>query len=206
MPSLSLDDLTQNSGRIDTAFTSALVSTHVSGISLLATPNIPGAMQKVNPHAVMAILDAASKLYKYVIVDMPRQELPWSLAVMGGSDFVGLVSELTIPSLHLTRTHIQHAQSVLGDRTTIEPVISKYERRSFRNALRLSDAEAALERNIWATICQDADTAREAINCGEPVGAVRKDSRYAKDARKLVEKLVALHANNDVENSGSIAA
>ncbi len=191
-PSISLAELSSNASRIDTAFTSALVSTHSSGVSLLAAPNAPGGTGRINPQAVLAMLDAASKLYKYVVIDMPRHQQAWSLPIMAGSDFVGIVTELTVPALHLTRMQIDQIDKRLGERCQLHPIVSKYERRSLRNSLRLTDAEKALNCEIWETMCIDADTARESLNCGEPVGAMRPDSRLAKNSRRITDKLIKI--------------
>lgn len=208
LPSLSLEDLTTDARRIDTAFTAALVSTHDCGLSLLAVPNTPAANSQINPRAVMAMLDAAAQLYDYVIIDVPRYLQPWSWAVLGGADFVGVVSELTIPSLHMGREHLGRMDTALGGNLNAHPIIGKYERRSFRNMLRLSDAETALAREVYGALSWESDVTREALNCGEPVGAIRAESRYAKDVRKLSDKLLrsAAKQSKNPAQAGKIKA
>ncbi len=202
LPSLSVEDISGSTDRIDTTFTSALVSTHECGVSLLAVPNISGANQIINPHAVMAMLDAASLLYQYVVIDMPRYSQSWTPAVIGGADFVGIVSELTISSLHMARNTLNRIMSPFALAThevspNCHPILSKYERRSFKNTVRLNDAESVLDRKVLGTICIDSDTCREAINCGEPIGALRPDNRYVKDTRILIKKIFeSCEANN----------
>jgi len=78
----------------------------------------------------------------------------------------------------------------LGGSIRANIMLNKFERRSFRNALREKDAETALKRDISSTICIDTDTVREAINCGEPVGVIRPESRYVKDVRAAQKALV----------------
>jgi len=191
LPNLSIEDLSGPASRIDAVFTTALTSEHDCGISLLAVPNTPQAHQHINPHAVMALLDAASQLYRYVVIDMPRYWQNWTPAVIGGSDFVGVLSELTVSSLHMARDRFNQISKELGDKDApnYHAILNKYERRSFKNTLRLKDAETVLGRDVISTICIDTDTCREAINCGEPIGAIRPDSRYAKDTRQLIKTI-----------------
>jgi pilus assembly protein CpaE len=188
LPSLSLADLCGPADQIDSAFTSALVSTHSSGVSLLAAPNTPGAQGRVNPHTVMAMLDAACELYEHVVIDLPRHAQPWTAGVMAAVDQLNLVCELTIPSLQAGRERLAHL-SAQGIAANI--ILSKFERRSFKNNLRLTDAETALGQEIFSAICLDPDTTREALNCGEPAGSIRPEARFVKDVRKLVEHLHA---------------
>jgi len=189
LPSLTLEDLCGPADKIDTVFTQALVSTHESGVSLLAAPNSIGANARVNPHTIMAMLDAAAVLYDTVVIDMPRYRQSWSLPVMRAVDVLGLTCELTIPSLHAARENLVRFAQEANGAVNAQVILSKYERRSFKNTLKLSDTETALGREVMTTLCLDPDTTREALNCGEPAGVVRPDSRFVKDVRKLASKL-----------------
>lgn len=189
LPSLSLEDLCGPAEQIDKAFTQALVSTHECGVSLLAAPNTVDANARVNPQTVMAMLDAAADLFETVIIDLPRYEQSWTRSVMRAVDVLGITCELTIPSLHAARERLARLSS-LGTRSiNAEIILSKFERRSFKNTLRLGDAETALGRSVYTTICLDPDTTREALNCGEPAGSIRPESRFVKDVRKLSDNL-----------------
>lgn len=189
-PSLSMTDLTQSADRIDRAFVSALVTTHASGLDLLAVPNTLGGNDIANPMTVVAILDLICQMYDHVIIDVPRYWRPWNMAAIGGSDKFAIITDLTIPSLHLARTRMEAIEKKLEGHIRADIILNKYERRSFRNALRQKDAETALKRAVSATVCVDTDTLREAINCGEPVGAVRPESRYVKDVRHVQKMLL----------------
>lgn len=188
-PSLEISDITGPADRIDTSLVQALMSTHECGVSVLSTPNCLGANSLANPETVLAILDAASQLYDHVILDLPRIWQPWIAAAIAGADHFAIVSELTIPSLHTTRSRIQNIETVLPN-VTCDVVLNKVERRSFRNSLRLSDAEKALKRPISGAICVDYDTAREAINCGQAVGMIRPEARFVKDVKSLSQKWI----------------
>lgn len=189
MPNLSMADLTQSVDHIDRAFASSLVSTHSSGLDLLAAPNTLGGNDMANPMVVTALLDVICQMYDHVIIDVPRYWRPWNMAAIGGSDKFVIITDLTIPSLHLARMRMESIEEKLDGQIESEIILNKYERRSFRNALREKDAEVALKRSISATICVDTDTLREAINCGEAAGAIRPESRYVKDAR-YVQKIL----------------
>ena len=189
-PSLSISDLMQTPDHIDRAFVSALVSTHSSGIDLLATPNTLGGNDMVSSEAIVALLDVISQMYDHIIIDVPRYWRPWNMAAIGASDKFVIVTDLTIPSLQLARMRIKAIEEKFDSQVHAEIILNKYERRSFRNALREKDAETALKREILVTICVDNDTLREAINCGEPAGVIRPDSRYVKDMRQLQKALL----------------
>jgi len=185
-PGLQISDLQAPPERIDRALTQAFVSTHDSGIAVLATPNTLAGNDKVNPATVLALLDKACEIYPYVILDIPQIWRPWTHAAIGGADKLGLLIELTIPALHQARARIAQIEDAVSLRATPEVILTKYERRSFRNTLRLKDANLALKREISLTICVDNESVKEALNCGEAVSSVRPEARYVKDVRKLV--------------------
>jgi pilus assembly protein CpaE len=195
LPSLTLEDLCGPAEQIDKAFTQALVSTHECGISLLAAPNKIGANSRVNPHTIMAMLDAAAELFDTVIIDLPKYQQPWTLSVMRAVDILGVTCELTIPSLHAARERLAMLSETTAESVNAHVILNKFEKRSFKNMLRLSDAETALGRSVLTTLCLDPDTTREALNCGEPAGAIRPESRYVKEVRKLAEALRTTQAN-----------
>jgi len=184
-PNLSMTDLMQPADRIDRAYATSLISTHSSGIDLLASPNTLGGNDMANPIVVTTLLDIMCQMYDHVIIDVPRYWRPWNMAAIGGADKFAIVTDLTIPSLHLARMRMESIEKQFEGQVHSEILLNKYERRSFRNALREKDAEVALKRDIAGTICIDTDTLREAINCGEAAGTIRPESRYVKDVRNV---------------------
>jgi len=190
IPNLSIADLMQSADHIDRAFASSLVSTHSSGLDLLAAPNTLGGNDMANPMVVVGLLDVICQMYDHVIIDVPRYWRAWNMAAIGGSDKFAIITDLTIPSLQSARMRMESIEEKLDGQIRSEIILNKYERRSFRNALREKDAEVALKRRMSATICVDADTLREAINCGEPAGSIRPESRFVKDARHVQKILL----------------
>ncbi|WP_371397610.1 CpaE family protein [Fretibacter rubidus] len=196
---LSQDDLAGDPARIDSLYIQSLLSHHSSGMSVLAAPNMINGNAGVNPLTVLALLDAVCDAFPYVILDVPRHWQPWTAPALMGADFLGLVTELSIPSLHMTRAKCDQLSDMLGSQSSCHIIMNKFERRAFKSTLRLSDAETALQRTVLSTLCMDPDVTREASNCGTPVGHVRTDSRYAKDSRKLLE-LMTNKVSTDRQN------
>jgi len=194
-PALTHKDLQTSAERIDRSMMAALAVRHESGLELIACENAMGGNDNINPDTVTAILDQACRIYRTVIIDVPRFWRPWNAAAIAGADRFSLVTDLTIPSLHLAQTRLTKLRELLGAEFDCEILLSKFERRSFRNALRIKDAEKALGKDIESTICYDLDTLRESINSGHPAGAVKPESRYAKDIRSYLEQLETAHIN-----------
>lgn len=195
IPNASLDDLSEQNSQIDESYTASLLTPYTPTLDLMVfTPELNG-NAKVDPDKVLAILDNIAGMYDYVILDIPRLWAPWTHAALGASDRLFMLSELSVPNLVATRVRLDGLKSVHGLEHVIPNIIiNKHERRSFRNSLKLGDAEKALENQVFGSICLQADVLREAMNRGEPVGLKHADSRYVKDVSELMNK-VSTHAN-----------
>ena len=184
-PGLTLQDLTRRPQEIDRAYMAALVSTHQSGIDLLAAPNSLQGNEQVNPQTVTAMLDVICQLYDYVVIDVPRLWRPWNAAAIMGAERFAVVTEPSVPALHLARRAIEDIEGMCDMAAPCGVILNRYERRTFRNSLREKDAARALGRDIMATLCIDVETLSEASNCGVPAGLIKNDARYVKDVRVL---------------------
>jgi len=190
-PNLSVEDLHSDGMYIDADYTKSSLSYHKSGINVLAAKNFIGGNSKVKTQTILALLDAASELFPYIILDLPSHWQEWSMAAIGGSDFTGLVTDMTIPSLHVSQSKHMQLNKMFEETKQLHIILNKYERRSFKKTLTLSDIQLALGQKLFCTLCNDAEIITEALNCGEPVGSIKTQSRYAKDSRKLLNQILA---------------
>lgn len=188
IPGIKNTDLQRDAAQIDKSLVTAFTRTHKSGIDLLAVENSLQGNKDANPDCVLAILDHALSLYDYIILDVPRLWQPWTHAAVAAANHFAIVTELTIPALHITRRRIAALEALVERDNPIDIILNKHERVSFKNSLRVSDAEQTLQREIFARLGLDTDTVRDAINWGIPVGTTRPDSRFAKDCRALTEQ------------------
>lgn len=188
-PGISHEDLKKEASQIDAAYAQALFVEHKSGISVLAAPNKLGANREINPAIVVSLLEIACEMFPYVILDVPQHWQSWNLAAIGGSDFVGLVSDLSIPSLNAAREKRAQIAQLFSNEKSCDFVLNKFERRYMKSSIKLPDAKKALKSDVFGTICFEGEVALEAINCGAPIGSVRPSSRIAKDCEALIDKI-----------------
>ena len=192
LPGIRSDLLAGSADRIDSALTAALITKHASGIDVLCGYNGLGGNDSVSPDCVLSILDSATDLFDVIILDVPRLWRPWTHAAIGAADHFALVTELTIPGLHMCRQRLGEIEAEVQMQAPAQIILNKFERRSLRSRLTSKDAKVTLERDITAQICVDNDTLSDAMNCGEPVGALKPDSRYVKDVTAYVSTCLGL--------------
>ena len=186
-PLLSPEILSGDPDRIDRTLLDAMCAHTDFGLTLLAAPNCLRGNDLVNPDVVVKIMDVACEMFDFIILDVPRLWRPWTHAAIGACDKMSMVTKMSIPCLHATVKRSAEYQELIGFERPINVILNKFERRTFRNSLRLSDAETVLKHPLQDIICHDPDIVREAINCGTPAGIYKADNRYSKDCRKIVE-------------------
>ena len=181
------DDLMGDPARLDAQYLKARLHAHEAGFSVFApAPNIDGDMV-TDPACVLAALDTLADMFDVLVVDVPRLGRPWTRAALLAADRVCVVTDLSIPALHLTRQRLE-AMETIGVETA-DVILSKYERRSFRASLRINDAERALGRKVLGVVAADAHSATDALNCAVPVSVAARDSRIAKDIGAIARDL-----------------
>lgn len=168
------------------------------GFDTLALPISVDGNQRVQADSVIAFLDQMSQNYDFLILDIPRLWNDWTRASFGAVDKLAMICELNIPNLHLTRERcnalVQSVDSMVG----IEVFLNKFEKRSIRNSINLTDAQKSFPTIPLHKISMARDKMRDALNRGEPLGLLYKDSKPVKEMSSVLEKwLVEIEGRNE---------
>ena len=126
-PRFTVADALQNSKRLDNDFVTTLMTSHTSGISILAAPDTYNPSVQSESRTVGKLMDVVCNQYPYVVIDAGRGlgegiEPPFQMA-----DTVYLVTQLNIPSLR--NTHVRLPYPARG-RSRIELVINRFDPRN----------------------------------------------------------------------------
>jgi pilus assembly protein CpaE len=85
--------------RLDAGALRRLVTTHESGLHILAPPTDPGVHERVTIPMIRKLIQVATAEYQYVIADTAPSLDERSITIMENSDAVFMVTTLDIPSL-----------------------------------------------------------------------------------------------------------
>jgi pilus assembly protein CpaE len=188
-PNMHLADASAAPDRIDAALLDAFSLRAPGGFDLFACPRDPYAFAKVTPAAVCRLLEVACQVYDWVVVDMPRHRHSWTVDVLGGSDELLVVSELTVPALLAARDLVAEMEAEIEDARTPRIILNRMASRMFGPAPSKAEAEKALGRKVAGMITSDWEAAACSANLGGPIGHHRPRSRIVKDVAVLVEDL-----------------
>jgi pilus assembly protein CpaE len=158
-----------------------------SGLEVLAASRKHIPFDAMTPELAHSILRYAAQDRAYVLAELPRVSCRWTAAVLAASDLVILVTQLTVPALRQARRELDMlTASTAAD---VAVLVNRYERRWWRNRVKLREAETALGRGVDFMIANDYDTVSEALNAGKPLMELRRGARVSRDIVQLSERL-----------------
>jgi pilus assembly protein CpaE len=161
-PRFSVVDALENVQRLDKAFLSGLVGHAKAGLSLLASSD-RASVATVDSATVRALIEAAARHYRYVVLDVPRTEGMVD-ALDAASRIVVVANQELATVRSATRLSAALRQRYGKDRLTV--VVSRFDQHS---EIGQSDVERVLGSPVAHTFPSNYRIALDALNAGRPV-------------------------------------
>jgi pilus assembly protein CpaE len=180
--------------RLDDELLESLLSTHESGLRILAAPLEPSLADKVSTQVVVRVLGMLKRMFDYVVIDTaPFLDEP-VLSILERSDDVLLVVEMDLPSVKNAKLALDTLKLLKFPLGKIKLVLN---RMNSKARLDIGELERSLELEVQAAVSSDKLVPR-AVNEGEPVVSLYPRSRVAKDLRGVARLVVDEEATPDV--------
>lgn len=183
-----LPQILESPARLDEDFLHASLSTHGSGVQVLASPEDIVPLTALGPETATRILTIARGTHDYVVCDLPHAWTGWTGSVLRASDRIVLVTELSVSALQRSRRLLELMERQDLSHLPVTIVVNHVDT-GWGWASRRKQAEEALGRPFDFIIREDRKTAREARDRGVPLREVRSGSSIIKDVRTLVDGL-----------------
>lgn len=184
----NLADLLESEGRLDGELLKSVVCEGNERVDVIAAPSDIIPIESIEFDQLMRVVTTARKHYDLVIVDLPASFTNWSLSTVFAADLTLMVGTLTIPSLRHAKRQLDFLTSMGIDRSSIQVVLNRVEKRLFAN-IGADDAETALKHPVLALVCEDSNLLRTAQDQGELVDAIQKRSKFSKEIKHLADLL-----------------
>lgn len=185
-PTLTIADLIEAGSRVDQAMIRAAVVKTKGGLNVLAAPPDIAPLEAASTDQIFHLVDLATRAFDTVMLDLPGTWTNWSLSLVGRSDVVVLVIELTVASLRQARRQLALiANQGLGD-VPIVVVANRLQKRLFRS-INLGDAESALNHPVAFGVTNDSPLISTALDQGIVIGEIKAGSKVSKDILALLD-------------------
>ena len=187
-PRQTLGDLLGAPDRLDEDLLSSVACEGHPLVDVIAAPAEILPIESVDFDELVRILAIARRRYDVVLLDLPASLTNWSLSTIYSVDQTIMVGTLSIPSLRHAKRQIDFLTSMGIDRSSIQVVLNRVEKRLFKT-ISTEDAAEALKHPILATIGDEANLLRNAQDQGVLVDEIQKRSKFAKEIGVLAELL-----------------
>ena len=190
-PGVTIEAVLQSPERLDAAFLESSMVRHASGLELLGAVRNSVPFESMTPDLAESLLRHAAHDRSHVVVELPVTDCRWTATVLAASDLIVLVTQLTVPALRQARRKLDLLSALTA--AEIAVLVNRYERRWWRNQVRLSEAEQALGRPVDYTVANDYALVSEALNTGKPLTELKRGARASRNivlfANALQERL-----------------
>lgn len=196
-PRFSVVDALENIHRVDESFFAGVVEKTGAGVHLLASSSRP---RNSAPEAgrVRALLEAASKMYRTTVLDVPRSDMT-ILDSLDVTTTIVVVTSQEIASLRNAANMAETLRSRYGS-GRVKVAINRFHRES---AIAHVDIERAIGSSVEHLIPSDYRSAIEALNAGRPV-ALDKESRLGSAFQKFAKELAGVAKERVERPSGML--
>lgn len=184
-PRLSVSDLLQAGTRLDGDLLRSVAARHPSGLAVIAAPPQMMPLESISTDQLMALVQLAGREFGTVFVDLPANWTNWSLSLLGMSDLVLLLMELSITGLQRARRQLDLLDEQQLEDIDVRVVANRFEK-GFLRAVKPADVRQALGRDIAFTIANEPGVMRAALEQGVPIAEVKRRSAIGKDIDQLV--------------------
>ena len=193
-PIHTIVEAAQDLDKLDDELLESLLSTHSSGLRVLAAPLEPSLADKVSTQAVVRVLGMLKRMFDYVIIDTaPFLDEP-VLSILERSDDVLLVVEMDLPNVKNAKLALDTLKLLKFPLGKIKLILN---RMNSKARLDIGELERSLELEVQAAISSDKLVPR-AVNEGEPVVSLYPRSRVAKDLRGVARLVVDYESTPEI--------
>jgi pilus assembly protein CpaE len=171
----------------ETLLQSFLARHEKSGVSVLAAPTSPSEADRVDSAAMLRVLDLLRGMFSHVVIDTPPHLSEVVLQAVAGSDLVGFVVEMDVPSVKNARLGLQAFKLL---QLPLSKVVLVLNRANSKVHLKADDIERLLEIRVDIALPSDAAVPRS-VNQGVPVLLQCPRSQYAAQINQLASLVLA---------------
>jgi pilus assembly protein CpaE len=185
-PKLTIADLIEAGSRVDRAVLRSTAAQAASGLHVIAAPVDIVPLESASTDQMFHIVDLAAREFGTVFLDLPGSWTNWSMSLVGRSDAIVLVIELTVASLRQARRQLTLLANQGLQNVPVIIVANRVQKKLFRS-IDLADAERALGHAVEYSIANDFPLVSTALDQGVVIGEIKANSKVAKDVLAILD-------------------
>ena len=201
IPGNNVMDALLQPNRIDPVFLKALITTHSSGLDVLASPADISPMGGISPEGVTGVIDAAIELYDFVIIDVPRVLTSWTMTALRNSNPVMVVGQNNLSTIRDAKLILDKIGHEGIPSTNIEVINNRA--MSKEGSIEIDKLKETLNITRMHRASNDYKASVHSQNQGQPIEEISKGSVFTKDLHAIAEYLYVLQ-KGEVKKKGGL--
>jgi len=199
-PRTTISDAIHQPDRVDPVFLKALMTKHVSGLDVLASPGNLTSIEELTPQAVRKILQAAVEDYEFVILDVPRIFTSAIIEALKFSEPVMLVGQNSLETIRDAKIVLDNLSLIGLPLDNIELINNRAMAKS--SSVPIDKLKDTLGKDKIHRIRNDYAASTSSQDQGLPITTVAGKSDMAKDIVSLAEYLMKTHRGDEEKKKG----
>ncbi len=185
-PRDTIADVLPRADRVDERSLAGSVVVHRSKLHVLAMPDEMENLGEVRGDDIYSVLNAASKAYQFVIVDIGTFYDECATLTLQVADTILMITTPDVTSVRDTFRRMRMLATLGIDKERVRLVINKWQKGSH---VGLDDIRNNLQLEIAATVAYDPKTVDQAVNEGKLVRDINRKADVTRDMANLVAVL-----------------
>ncbi|MDE2452709.1 MAG: AAA family ATPase, partial [Burkholderiales bacterium] len=185
-PVSNVADVARNIQRLDRDLLQSAMLRVGPGLHVLASPDDPAQASDVTRPNVQAIVQLATTMFDYVVIDVGRSLSAVTLQVLDLADRIYAVMQLTLPYIRDGKRLRDVFRSLDYPAQKIHWIVNRYEK---SGQLTLQDVKKAMGVPELLTLPNQYDVVAASVNQGVAVGTLSPKSQIARALQELAERI-----------------
>ncbi len=184
----TLFDLASAGADLDEDVLSSAINSLSCNVAILSRPEQIDQQEMITPDTIHRVVELLLSTYENVVIDLPRDMNPCTMAAVAHADVVFLVCQLLVPSVRNAKRYHDALQNMGVPDERLEFIINRTDGRNSR--LGIEDIEETIKKPVYACIPNDYQFVARSIDFGRPIASLDKDNAVRTAIRKMAHKVL----------------
>jgi pilus assembly protein CpaE len=193
----SILDLVERSEDIDSDLITSVVTTHKSGLKVLAAPPRPEMAESIKVKHIEALIESLRQLYSFIIIDTDARIDDTTLAMLDKADRILLVVQPELPGITHTSRFLDLTNQLEFPREKVKLVVNGV---TNKQVISPADVSKALKRPSPYVIPADSLITQESTNRGIPIVLGKAAGRPIGKAYDMIASKLILEFESQPED------
>ena len=193
-PRLKMDEISKNPERLDDQLFGLFVSSHSSGLDVLAGPRQRSATVDLKIAALDALFRMIAKRYDLLVIDLPPLWFEWTAQVLSVCDLAIVTGLNTVPGLRQISGTLEAARAIESPPKQVLVALGRCQTTLLGRIARRHHVKRVLGEENVLYVREDPAAAVHSVNTGIPLSLAAPSSRVSKDIRALANFVSATTA------------